>query len=106
MSEQNQIGLEPKERLLSDLRVVVSDAEELLQATASQTGERVAELRARMQDNLRSARIKLADAEEALRAKTREVAHATDDYVHDHPWRSIGIAAGAGLVIGLLIGRR
>ncbi|MCZ7654646.1 MAG: hypothetical protein M5R42_10755 [Rhodocyclaceae bacterium] len=40
------------------------------------------------------------------RKKTRLVARATDDYVHDNPWRSIGIAAGIGLVIGLLIGRR
>jgi len=75
-------------------------------ARPRQTGERVAELRERMQENLRAARHKLADAEDAIRAKTREVAKATDHYVHEHPWKSIGIAAGAGLIIGLLIGRR
>lgn len=98
--------LEPKDKLVADLKVVVADAEELLAATAHQTGERVAELRERMQENLRAARHKLADAEDAIRAKTREVAKATDHYVHEHPWKSIGIAAGAGLIIGLLIGRR
>jgi ElaB/YqjD/DUF883 family membrane-anchored ribosome-binding protein len=41
-----------------------------------------------------------------LRAKTREVARVTDTYVHDNPWKAIGAAAGAGLLIGLLIGRR
>jgi ElaB/YqjD/DUF883 family membrane-anchored ribosome-binding protein len=98
--------LEPKDKLVADLKVVIADAEELLAATAHQTGEKVTELRARMQENLRVARHKLADAEEAIRVKTREVAKATDTYVHEHPWKSIGIAAGAGLIVGLLIGRR
>jgi len=59
-----------------------------------------------MQDNLRGARIKLADAEAAVREKTRQVAKATDIYVHENPWKAIGIAAGVGVVVGLLIGRR
>lgn len=98
--------LDPKDKLVADLKVVVTDAEELLAATAHQTGEKIAALRERAQENLRVARIKLADAEEAVRAKTRAVAKATDNYVHEHPWKSIGVAAGVGLVIGLLIGRR
>ena len=100
------LSLQPKDKLVADLKVVVADAEELLAATASQTGEKVAALRERMQENLRSARIRLADADAALREKTREVAKATDHYVHENPWRAIGIGAGVGLVIGLLIGRR
>ena len=84
----------------------VFDAEELLRVTANQAGEKVGELRVRMQENLTSARHKLADAEAALKEKSREVARATDDYVHEHPWRSIGVAAGVGLLVGLLIGRR
>jgi ElaB/YqjD/DUF883 family membrane-anchored ribosome-binding protein len=66
----------------------------------------VAELRARVGENLRVARAKLSEADAALRDKAREAARATDDYVHENPWRSIGIAAGAGLLVGLLIGRR
>jgi ElaB/YqjD/DUF883 family membrane-anchored ribosome-binding protein len=95
-----------KERLVADLRQVIADAEELLSATAHQTEDKVVALRERIGENLREARYKLADAEEALKAKTREVARVTDDYVHENPWRSIGIAAGVGLVVGLLIGRR
>jgi ElaB/YqjD/DUF883 family membrane-anchored ribosome-binding protein len=59
-----------------------------------------------MQENLRNARHKMGDLEDALRVKTREVARATDDYVHEHPWKSIGMAAGLGLIVGLLISRR
>lgn len=95
-----------KEKLVADLKLVIADADELLRATASQAGEKVGELRVRMQENLTSARHKLADAEVALKEKSREVARATDDYVHDHPWKSIGVAAGVGLLVGLLIGRR
>lgn len=96
----------PKEKLVADLKVVVSDAEELLAATAHQTGEKITELRERMQTNLRLARLKLADAEAALRETTRQMANATDHYVHENPWKAIGIAAGAGLLVGMLIGRR
>ncbi len=103
---QLDTALEPKEKLVADLKVVVSDAEELLAATASQTGEKIAELRERMQTNLRLARLKLADAEAALREGTRQMAKATDHYVHENPWKAIGIAAGAGLLVGMLIGRR
>ncbi|TDQ40583.1 DUF883 family protein [Tepidicella xavieri] len=96
----------PKDKLMADLKVVMADAEELLAATASHTGERITELRERMQENLRNARHKMGDLEDALRVKTREVARATDDYVHEHPWKSIGMAAGLGLIVGLLISRR
>ncbi len=96
----------PKDKLVADLKAVMADAEELLAATASQTGERMSELRERMQENLRNARHKMGDLEDAVRVKTREVARATDDYVHEHPWKSIGLAAGVGLIVGLLISRR
>ena len=103
MEEISQVT---KEKLVADFRVVVADAEELLKATAGQAGDKMSDLRAKLQDHLYSAKQRLADAEAAVVEKTKAVARATDDYVHDNPWRSIGIAAGVGLVIGLLIGRR
>ncbi len=106
MSRAAQDTLANKEKLVSDLQRVISDAEELMQATAHQTEGKVVELRERITENLRSARHKLADAEETIKEKTKEMARVTDDYVHEHPWRAIGTAAGVGLVIGLLIGRR
>lgn len=106
MTDYSEATLATKEKLAADLRLVIADAEELLQITSSQTGDKVAELRARVGENLRVARAKLSEADAALRDKAREAARATDDYVHENPWRSIGIAAGAGLLIGLLIGRR
>ena len=106
MTDYSEATLATKEKLAADLRLVIADAEELLQITSSQTGDKVAELRARVGENLRVARAKLSEADAALRDKAREAARATDDYVHENPWRSIGIAAGAGLLVGLFIGRR
>jgi len=94
-----------KEKLMHDLRVVVTDAEELLRATAGQAGEKVAVARERIQENLAAARARLVVAEEAVVAKTKEAARATDEYVHENPWRAVGIGAGVGLIIGMLISR-
>jgi len=95
-----------KEKLVADLKVVVADAEELLRATAGQAGEKVAELRSKIEGRLSRARVTLAEAQEAVVDKAKVVGRATDDYVHDNPWRSVGIAAGIGFVVGILIGRR
>lgn len=92
--------------LAENLRRVVSDAEDLLDATAGQTDGKFAELRARAKENLARARDRLADADDALRDHARRAANATDDYVHDNPWSSIGAAAALGLLIGVLLGRR
>lgn len=95
-----------KEQLIADFKVVIADAEALLKATANQGGEAVANLRAKTEASLAAAKVKMEDAQEALIERTREAARAADDYVHDKPWQAVGVAAGVGLVIGLLIGRR
>lgn len=95
-----------KEQLVADFKVVIADAEALLKATASQGGEAMANLRAKTEESLAQAKVKLAEAQEALVEKTKAAARATDDYVHEKPWHAVGVAAGIGLVIGLLIGRR
>jgi ElaB/YqjD/DUF883 family membrane-anchored ribosome-binding protein len=94
-----------KEKLMHDFRVVVSDAEELLRATAGVAGEKVSVARERIQENLGAAKARLANAEEALVAKTKEAAKATDIYVHDNPWKAVGIGAAVGVIVGMLIGR-
>ena len=97
---------ETKDQLVSNLRRVVSDAEDLLAATAGQTDSKITELRARAKENLSMAREKLADADAVVRARARQAAAVTDEYVHDNPWSSIGAAAALGILIGVLLGRR
>jgi ElaB/YqjD/DUF883 family membrane-anchored ribosome-binding protein len=94
------------DRLVEDLKVVINDAEALLKATSAQTGEKIQEVRARAEESLRQAKARLTEVEEEALRRARELADATEEYVRDNPWQSVGIAAGIGLVLGILIARR
>ena len=90
----------------SDVSRAISGAEDMLAQAAASTGEKAAELRGRALEQLKALRDRLHDAQAAALRQSKAAARATDDYVHDHPWRAIGVAAGVGVLIGLLIGRR
>ena len=94
------------ERLMADLQAVVRDTENLLKATAGDASERAVKARAHAEESLHKARARMSELEHDLAARTREAAQKTNAYVHDNPWPSIGVAAGVGLLVGLLIGRR
>lgn len=94
------------QKLKQDLQAVVFDAEELIKATASQTGERVEKVRAHAEESLRKARVRLAESGEVLGQNARAAALSVDELAHKQPWAAAGIAAGVGLLIGLLISRR
>jgi ElaB/YqjD/DUF883 family membrane-anchored ribosome-binding protein len=94
------------EKLVEDLKQVISDAEDLLRMTGDQLNETSAEVRGRIQTGLHLSRAKLAHLQEVAVGKAKAVGTATDEFVHENPWKSIGIAAGAGVIIGMLLHRR
>lgn len=94
------------DQLVADLKVVMADAEALLRATSAQTGEKIQEIRARAEESLRQAKTRVAEIETEALKRAREVADAADEYVRQNPWQSVGIAAGVGLLLGLLLSRR
>lgn len=94
------------DQLVSDLKAVMRDAEALLKASSAQTGERIQEARARAEESLRQAKARLSEIEDEALRRARESAAAADAYVRGNPWQSVGIAAGVGLLLGLLLGRR
>lgn len=94
------------QKLVADLKVLVADSEELLRATSNQAGEKIAAARERIQASLANTKTKVVEAERVLLDKTKHATHATDEYVHEHPWRAVGIAAVLGLVVGILVSRR
>jgi ElaB/YqjD/DUF883 family membrane-anchored ribosome-binding protein len=103
-----EINMEPvtTEKLMQDMRIVVTDAEDLLKATAGQTGERIEKVRARAEESLRAARNRLQIAGKTMEESAKEAARSVNEQVHQNPWTAVGIAAGVGLVIGILLGRR
>jgi ElaB/YqjD/DUF883 family membrane-anchored ribosome-binding protein len=106
MSEAHETTVTSQEKLVADMKAVIADAEDILHATAEQTGEKIASLRARIKERLHNAKVRLADAEAVLEAKARAAARATDAYVHENPWKAVGIGAGVGFLVGFILGRR
>ena len=93
------------EKLVTDVGVLVADTKDLVKATAVETGDKIVEMRGKVEQSIANLRPRLAQAEAVLREKTTVAVNATDNYVHTRPWPAIGMAAGVGLLIGLLIGR-
>lgn len=93
---------EANAQLAGDLKNLVRDAEELMRATAGAAGEKVSEVRSRLAAALDSAKATCHRFEE----KAAAAAKATDHVIREHPYESIGIAFGLGLLIGVLVSRK
>jgi ElaB/YqjD/DUF883 family membrane-anchored ribosome-binding protein len=90
-----------KGKMADDLKMIVSDGEDLLKAAASASGEGFT-ARAKFSEKIVSAKAKLAD----LSQPVVEKAGQANDYVHGSPWTAIGVAVAAGMLIGFLAARR
>lgn len=107
MTDYTQTDLQrSRDKLMADFNEVVVDAEQLLKSLASEGGERAQELRAKAEESLGIAKERLQEIEKTLGVKARAAADATESYMQEHPWQSIGIAAGLGVLVGLLLNRR
>jgi len=95
-----------KDKFMDEIRTVVEDAETLLNATSSQVGEGANAARSRIEKSLNVVKESLIDAEEDVLHRTKQAAKVSDQYVHDNPWKAIGITACAGVIVGMLISRR
>ena len=98
-------SLEKREKITHDLKSLINEAENLLK---SKDGSEATyqQARAKVESALVAARDSFGRIEDTLLTRSREVAHNTDEYVQHHAWQSVGIGALAGIVIGLLAGRR
>ena len=83
------------DKLMQELRDVVAAAEELLAATSSENVERIKEIRDRTEIALQGARERLEGAGTEIEAQVRK-----------HPYAALGIAAGVGLIVGILLSRK
>jgi ElaB/YqjD/DUF883 family membrane-anchored ribosome-binding protein len=90
------------ERLAADVRLLIRDSEEFLKATAGEAGEKVKEVRNRLSKAVESAKATY----DKVQDKAVEEVKAVDEVIRDHPYESIGIALGLGVLIGVFLGRR
>jgi ElaB/YqjD/DUF883 family membrane-anchored ribosome-binding protein len=95
-----------RERLVDDFANVLGEAEEMLTRAAAETGDKARDLRSQVETKLLRAKLRLQEIEGEAVDRAKAAARATDDYVHEHPWHAIGVAAAIGVAIGLLLNRR
>jgi ElaB/YqjD/DUF883 family membrane-anchored ribosome-binding protein len=93
-------------RLVQDFNTVLEDAQELLRHAAGDAGQGYADARERLENSVKRARERIGSAEQAMRDSAREASRSADGYVRSHPWESIAVGAGVGLLLGILIARR
>ena len=95
-----------RDKLVDEFSSVLTEAEDMLKRASNETGEKAKDLRAQVEAKLLAAKLQLQELQGMAADRAKEAARATDDYVHDHPWQVVGIAAGIGFVAGLLMNRR
>ncbi|ACD15550.1 DUF883 family protein [Paraburkholderia phytofirmans] len=93
------------QKIVEDLRVLLKDSEEMLRLVANVPGEGVGVLRDKLGTHVETLQSALGDAQENAQRRYRAATVNTERYVRQNPWRSIGIAAGVGFVLGVLTTR-
>lgn len=103
---QNTDVTAARDQLLADFNKVVSDTDVLLRSLVGVGGEKARAVRESVEMNLASTRERMRQLQASATEKTAAAARATDEYVHESPWTAIGVAAAAGLIVGVLLGTR
>ncbi|WP_039056852.1 YqjD family protein [Enterobacter sp. Bisph1] len=94
------------DHLRAELKSLADTLEEVLSNSSDKSKEELSKLRTKAEQALRESRHRLGETGDALARQTREAAERTDEYVRDNPWASVGIAAAAGVMLGVLLSRR
>jgi len=95
-----------KQALVKDLKSAASDAGNLISNVAATGADEIAQARTNLEARLGQAKTRLIDASHAVSDKAKCTVDATDQFVRDNPWKVLGVAAAAGLVIGAILSRR
>ena len=102
MTHSNSAAI--KQKLLADFNAVVTEADQLLKLVTDEGGDKANALRTKLEKNLNAAKERLRSLEDSVMEKTKATARATDEYVHENPWQTVGIAASLSVVLGVVIG--
>ena len=91
-----------KDQAFSELQSLIEESEKLLKSSASLVGEEAETLRGQIALKLQQAR----DSVTSVRQRATPAVDATESYIGGHPWQTVAVSAGFGLVVGLLLSRR
>jgi ElaB/YqjD/DUF883 family membrane-anchored ribosome-binding protein len=104
MQSQSQSQSHTREQLIHDVSAVIEDTEELLKALGTESKEKIAGVRPRVETALLRAKARVAEVEAAAETRARQTVHDVDIYAHENPWKTAGVAAGVGAALGAIIG--
>lgn len=99
-------GAQTRSMLSGEMHNLITDIEDLVKKATSLTGEELTAAKAKLTERLDAARVTFAEAGETVANKARNTATATNEYVHEQPWKAIGIGATVGLLLGFALVRR
>lgn len=86
----------------NDVGQLAEDARALMAATADVAGEKVGEARKRLAAALERAK----EIAGNVRDKAVAGAKATDEAIHENPYKAIAIGVGVGVILGYILSRR
>ena len=95
-----------KDKLVSEIKTVVADAEALLKTAASSTAEGLGAAYSQFEGKLQNVRSSLDQARTVVTEHSKEAMDVTNRYISTNPWKSVGMAAGVGIILGFLLSRR
>lgn len=84
----------------------IDDVEALVSRATHLDAEEIEKLRSKVEDSIAGARDSVKRNAQGFQERATQVTHAADEYVHEKPWAIAGIAALAGIAIGLVMTRR
>jgi ElaB/YqjD/DUF883 family membrane-anchored ribosome-binding protein len=93
-----------REKLVSDLKVLIDDVEELVRATADQAGDGLSSLRERVMRRLEEGKETLAQQQKSIwGGRTKQAAKEAAEYAQENPWSAVGVAIGIGLAMAIAL---
>ncbi|WP_044891610.1 DUF883 family protein [Opitutus terrae] len=95
-----------REQVMEDLRALVADADLLVRATAGDVSEKAGQARERLAATLERAKASYIDLQEQSFRAARQALSKTDETIRTHPYESLGVGFGLGLLVGFLLRRK
>lgn len=89
-----------------EFQKILADIEDLVSAMTPLSGEDLARAKAKLSERVVAAKESIEEVGGAIADRARRSATVANDYVHQNPWRAVGIGAAVGLLLGLALSRR
>ena len=90
-----------KDKLVADLKTVVSDAQALLKEAVESSAEGIGSVPAYLEDRLNAVKGNFHRAKDAFGVKAKHATAVTDEYIRENPWKSLGIISAASIVVSI-----